>query len=256
MKRKIAGFIALALTTAALVSCAHGEKKMESDILPPETEPSTEISTAINTAHLEKYAEVLENMLNNKVLPNGENADPAGEMSNNSFAVADVDSDGKDELVILYTTVCTAGMTGYVYGFDEESGELHEELSAFPEFMFYKNGLLMAGMSHNFSYGEMWPYTLYKYDAEEDKYILRANVSSWDREIYAEDYPENIDTENAGTVYYVNDLTNNAESNLYSEENLMSKSHYEAWIKETGLDTEKIEIEYMMLTEENVELLK
>ncbi len=256
MIRKIAGFMALALTTAALVSCAPAEKKGENETLPTETETSTEISTA----HLEKYAEVLENMLNNKVLPNGEKADNGdgsfGEMSENSFAVADVDSDGKDELVILYSTSYMAGMTGYVYGFDEKSGELHEEIISFPSFTFYKNGLLKVDWSHNQGHGEMWPYTLFKYDAKEDKYKVQANVDSWDREIYPEGYPENIDTENVGTVYHVENLTNAVESDLYSEKNLKSEFGYEEWVKETGLDAEELEIEYMKLTEENIELLK
>ncbi len=254
MVRKIAGFMALALTTAALVSCAPAEKKGEDETLPTETETSTEISTA----HLEKYAEVLENMLNNKVLPNGEEAENGGfgDISENTFAVADVDSDGKDELVILYSTTSMAGMTGYVYGFDEESGELHEELISFPSFTFYKNGLVKNDWSHNQGHGEMWPYTLFKYDAKEDKYKVQANVDSWDREIYPEGYPENIDTENVGTVYHVEDLTNAVESDLYGEKNLKSESEYEEWVKETGLDSEELEIEYMKLTEENIELLK
>ncbi len=254
MIRKIAGFMALALTMAALVSCAPAEKKGENETLPTETETSTEISTA----HLGKYAEVLENMLNNKVLPNGEEVENGGfgDISENTFAVADVDSDGKDELVILYSTTSMAGMTGYVYGFDEESGELHEELISFPSFTFYKNGLVKNDWSHNQGHGEMWPYTLFKYDAKEDKYKVQANVDSWDREIYAEGYPENIDTENVGTVYYVEDLTNAVESDLYGEKNLKSESGYEEWVKETGLDSEELEIEYMKLTEENIELLK
>lgn len=61
----------------------------------------------------EAYKAAVEKLVNDKVFPNGEDtgfADDSsfGDMGENMYAIADVDSDGKDELIISFTTAPVA----------------------------------------------------------------------------------------------------------------------------------------------------
>lgn len=76
------------------------------------------------------YAAALEEIYTNHTFPDGKDFgfDGFHDMSENKFAVYDIDSDGKKELIVLYTTTYMAGMTGTVYAYDSSSGTLRAEL--------------------------------------------------------------------------------------------------------------------------------
>ena len=102
------------------------------------------------------YAQVLTTLLDENLLPGGLN-DPEGyigtaaereAMAANQFAVCDVDGDGREELVLLYTTSYMAGQLGLIYDTDETGG-LRLQFSEFPLLTFYDNGTVQAGWSHN-----------------------------------------------------------------------------------------------------------
>ncbi len=107
------------------------------------------------------YFTALENLLKNHILPDGIDAgEQLGDMSENKFAVYDVDNDGKEELIVLYSTTITAGMGGYIFAYDSEAGALQTELHEFPSLTFYNNGIVKALWSHNQGRaGDFWPYT-------------------------------------------------------------------------------------------------
>ena len=88
------------------------------------------------------------------------------------FAVADVDADGKEELVLLYDPGVTASAMGYIIGHDAEAKNIYIQRKEFHAFVFWQNGNLKALSSHNQTYGEMWPYALYRYLPECDAYEL------------------------------------------------------------------------------------
>lgn len=64
---------------------------------------------------------------------------PAG--SSSQFAVADVDADGKEELVLLYDSGVTANSAGYIIGYDAETGNIYIQLEEFPFFVFWKTAI-------------------------------------------------------------------------------------------------------------------
>ncbi len=104
------------------------------------------------------------------------------------------------------------------------------------------------------SMGDFWPYIVYRYLPETDKYQQIFMVDAWEKECREKDYdgnpyPEDIDQEKSGIVYFVTE----GEGYDSSKTKTISKSEYEKWRKEQGLEGAKIEILYQALTEENIE---
>ncbi len=127
----------------------------------------------------EAYAEILRNLLVNGSLPDGGEAElPITEYT--QFAISDVDGDGKEELVLLYDPGVVAGEVGYIIGYDKDT---YIQLEEFPAFVFLENGNIRALCSHNQSYGEMWPYSLYQYLPEKDSYEKAGFVSAEDKKL-------------------------------------------------------------------------
>lgn len=119
----------------------------------------------------EAYILTLENLYTNRIWPDGTEVDLMGDMSENVFAVYDVDGDGEDELIIKYTSSSMAGMIEAVYGYDSETGVLYQELREFPALTFYDNGFIRADASHNQSDDPAaWPYTMYQYKKDTNTY--------------------------------------------------------------------------------------
>lgn len=88
------------------------------------------------------------------------------------FAMSDVDADGKEKLVLLYDPGVMASAMGYIIGHDAEAKNIYIQRKKFHAFVFWQNGNLKALSSHNQTYGEMWPYALYRYLPEWGAYEL------------------------------------------------------------------------------------
>lgn len=194
------------------------------------------------------YAATLRNLLYSNILPDGKQAEmPVGVSS--LFAVADVDADGQEELVLLYDSDMMAGAKGYIIGYDAAAKEIHIQLEEFPSFAFLKNGNLKALSSHNQTWGEMWPYSLYQYLPKSDSYELRGYVYAEDKNIFevneaVEKYPDYADNSGTGTVYYVGTDTWGTTP--------IDEVDYLVWLEANQGNIEEIEIEYLPFTEENI----
>lgn len=120
----------------------------------------------------EAYILTLENLYTNRIWPDGNVLDYDGsDMSENTFAVYDIDGDGEEELIIKYETSAMYAMVEAIYGYDSQTGALKQELLEFPQLVFYDNGFIRADWSHN--QGEdinAWPYTMYQYKKDTDTY--------------------------------------------------------------------------------------
>lgn len=134
------------------------------------------------------------------LLPDGSKLDYSGtqQAEDDTFAIYDVDNDGREELVVLWANASVAWCQGLVYGYD--NGELHEELSEFVDMRFYSNGAVEASWSHNHGLGgRIWPYNVYTYDAKTDTYRHFGAVDGWDKRFadtfYAsgEPFPDDLD---------------------------------------------------------------
>lgn len=192
------------------------------------------------------YAATLRNLLYSRILPDGTHQDLPLSASS-KFAMYDVDGDGREELVLCYDSGCMAGMWGYVIGYDEGSGEINIQMKGQFDFVFLENGNLKELDSHNQTSGEMWPYSLYRYQPESDSYELAGHVHAEDKAISEERYPEEADVSGTGTVYYV---SNDGWGTVPIDE-----ADYLAWLAANQGDSGELEIPYLTITEENIQAI-
>ena len=128
------------------------------------------------------------------------------------YAIADVDLDGIDELLLACKggDMPMAGMVEYVYGYDPDDNNVYIEIEEFPHIRFYDNGYAQADFSHNQGLGEsLWPYTIYKYDQKSDCYYKDIMIDSWEKAYMDHDYqgnpfPDELDPDGDGVIYYIN----------------------------------------------------
>lgn len=203
------------------------------------------------------YASALENLIENHIFPNGTDCeDPLDDMSKNKIAVYDVDHDGKEELLLMYTNAYMAGQTGYVFGYNETTKKLQTELCEFPMLTFYDNGVVKAGWSHNQGLaGDFWPYSLYQYVLDSDSYGLVGMVDAWDKNYPGTDdqnypFPSDVDQSGTGFVYYI------MENGQYDNTHPVDASVYNEWLNTHIGNASEIQIPYLDLTEENISQLE
>lgn len=200
------------------------------------------------------YADALENLIQNHIFPDGtEAAELSDDMSQNKFALYDVDNDGKEELLLMYTNTYMAGETGYVLGYDETTKKLQTELSEFPLLTFYDNGVAKAEWSHNqgLAGDNFWPYSLYQYAPDSDSYKLVGMVDAWDKNYRETDdqnhpFPSDVDKSGTGFVYYI------MKDGQYDTTHPVDASEYNQWLDSYIGGASEIQIPYLDLSEENI----
>lgn len=246
---RLGSLIVCAALCAALAACGSGpaaEGENSAGPFPPtvQTKP-----VAANAHIMDVYRDALADLLQTRTLPDGTTLgyEPMLDMSDNQFAIFDVDGDGAEELVVLYTTTCMADMAGYVLAYDEETGSLREALSEFPLLTFYENGSVMAGWSHNQGLaGDFWPYNLYRYMPETDSYESVGSVDAWDRNFSESGFPSEVDTSGTGFVYYI------MTDGQYGNQHPVDVSEYEAWLDSYIGEATELQLPFLDLTKENI----
>lgn len=204
------------------------------------------------------YGKALWDMYQSGTLPDGSALEyiDMESAADNSFALTDIDGDGKEELLLFWVNTSMAGMVGAVFGYDE--GVVQVQLSEFPLLTFYENGIVKAEWSHNQGLaGEFWPYHVYRYDALSDVYQYFGGVDAWDKSVQEENhngtsFPTDIDVDGDGVVYYI--FTANWEGG-YDDIPLVDGADYENWRNAYIQSAEEIHIPIQKLTEENISAL-
>lgn len=215
-----------------------------------------------DTEVLKAYKKALEEIYNNHTLPDGTElfyeSDDSGDsvfgaLSDNMFAIADINSDGKEELIVSWTSAPVAGLICSVIGYDTTTKTYNQKYLGSPSTEFYDNGVITNPASHNqgLAGDKLWPYSLYKYNKETDSYDLVASVDAWDKELAAKDYdgtpyPTDVDKSGDGVVYYI------MPDGTYSSRKPINQQDYNAWINQYIGTAKKIELSYKNLTEENI----
>ena len=170
------------------------------------------------------------------------------EIGYNHFAICDVDGDGYLELVISCMQTYVAAMWGNVYQYDFKLEKLHDEGLTEPDITFYDNGVAYEPWRHNQGWGHMWPYEAFKYNPQWDRYEQVLNVDSWDKEWHEEGFPDEIDTDGAGTVYYVS-----TKEPFYVDGDPVSKSEYDRIAGQYFDGAKEIEVTYYEISDEGIE---
>lgn len=240
-----------------LTACGQTAALAPEEPAPAEETPQMSALSEENAPARAAYAAALKTLLDTNVLPDGTDCSEGyigsvserEAMAENQFSVYDVDGDGREELVLLYTTSAVAGERGFVFDWDAETDTLRTQLSEFPLLTFYKNGAVTAGWSHNQGKGgRFWPYFLYAYDADADSYTAVGAVDAWDEELDTENYPADVDVSGSGFVYYIyEDLTAQ-----WDKIDPVDEQDYQAWLAPSLGDGEELTVPYDALTAENI----
>lgn len=205
------------------------------------------------------YGKALWDVYRKGILPDGHQLEYTGtEMAErNHFAVCDVDGDGRKELLIHWSNpVSVAGMAEYVL--DSDGGQCYTELSEYPSLCYYDNGSVEADWSHNQGKaGRIWPKNFYRYNHEKDIYEDYGSMDAWDKSLEKEGFPDEIDADGDGLVYYLMPADWDVDywNGGYEKKVTVDGSGYEAWRAECVGDAKMIQPEYQYLTPENIEAL-
>lgn len=248
--------IAAVTLCVGMIGC--GKKETSESENTPSSETSAEAEKEseqpdINPQAREAYAKALQAIFSQNIWPDGSQIDEEytsyGNMSENKFAVCDIDNDGKDELILHITTATMAGMFERIYDYDPEAGSIKEEFTEFPDITYYDNGILKANWSHNQGWGmELWPFTLYQYDKETDTYIENGSVDSWEKEVYSDGFPSAYDTDGDGIVYMISGEANDTSGTSKT----VDGDAYQQWINSYLDGAEEIEINWLNLESQNI----
>ena len=259
-----------AASQSAGVSQSEPEAPQQKDD-PPQPKASAPAPDADpGSAARAAYIKVLEDLLYRSTTPDGECWDlgeeyPVGfdDMSENTFTLADVDGDGREELVLLTRPNIYAGYRGYVLDYDPDMNAARIQFDGFPSFTFYSNGTLAEDDSH--AQGswtdEFWPHCLYRYLPETDSYEPAGHIGAWEKEVSDScpdslpPFPTEKDTSGAGILYYITpaeDMGSNFTG--YSKE-AVDQSVYLEWLEPCTGGAQPLELEYLPLTAENIQQL-
>lgn len=256
MKKITSIFLVCLLLCGLLTACGGPDRPaVSSEDAAQSASQSENSNISDNTQGLairQAYAQVLDLLLNHNILPDGQHGDPVHAIGekDSTFAVADVDGDGREELVVNYLDSSMAGMQGFVCEYLPDTGMMKIELIEFPDLTFYDNGVALAGWSHNQGKGgEFWPYSAYVHQADSDTYKYVGAADAWDREFWPEDYPEDVDTSGTGRVYYLPQGPSLAESRIPEP---VDASVYDQWRQELLGQAREITPDYLALNEQNI----
>ena len=195
------------------------------------------------------YQAVLECLYTDHTWPDGQTAELQGFIEENRFAIADVDGDGAQELVIFFTSTYMAGKCAAVYGYDAQTQQVFQELTASLATTLYDNGLAKLDDSHNHSWSmEVWPWSLARYDAAADRYVETTSVQGWEKEFgdvfWEDNQPFPDDKAEDGLVYRI------AENGAVL---LLSPTEYARWEQELFGNAQPVPLDCLPLTPETIQ---
>ncbi len=222
-----------------------------------ETENTTTYQTYFGDGRIKAYQSLLLDVYHNQQFPGGRELGYDGfDLSDNRFAIEDIDGDGNEELILIYTTTYVAGHAEIIYDYDADTGSVREQFVEYPAVTHFDNGILKVDWSHNQGLaGRIWPYTLYQYNPEKDIYEAIAMVDAWDKSLADTDYegnafPDDVDKDGDLLIYYI------MPPDEYELKDPVDFDEYEKWFESYTKDARIVTISYTELTKENISKLE
>lgn len=264
MWRKLSCLLLCVALLAGLAGCgkaASDSDKAKDKATDKVTDIKSNDANAGDTAEQNKaYGAALWDIYLYGMLPDGSKLDyeSTQQAEANTFAIYDVDNDGRDELIVQWCErAAMASQLCLIYGYD--NGQLHEELSEYVATRFYSNGAVEADWSHNQGLaGRFWPYSVYTYDAKTDSYRYFGAVDGWDKSylstFYAGDeaFPDDLDQDGDGLIYF---LYSGDEVPSFGDEAQARRADgaaYEAWRQSYLSGASEITLSTKHITPDNI----
>ena len=229
MNKKLMILLSLLLTVALVfTACTSGQEPQQPEPQAPEQpeqpepepepEPVSEYAE-YNAKAEEAYREALQTFVVLGTLPGSEEAISYSEYADGEwtdmYAIMDIDGDGKDELVIRVAQTIMASMQENIYAYDEEAGEMVQELWAYPLCEYYRGGsAIQSGWSHGTGAEgpDFWPFNFFFYNAETDTYDFDGYCSQFCLDAMKEmgwddRFPAEYDKDGDGIIYEISNET-------------------------------------------------
>lgn len=248
---KAKNIIYLLITSALITGCTlnkNGYNEDSTQVLET-TIPDESQGIAVNNDDLEeKYIEAVKTLYEDNIDLFGNQVENYHNKPEwNKFAIMDIDSDGALELIISWKDSSTAGEWGGVYQYDFDKQEYYSEQLMDPDIIFYENGTAYEPWRHNQGPGEMWPFDASLYNSSTDQYEHVFSADSWNKELRVEGFPDDVDTDGVGIVYYTD-----VNSEYIDYDNPISQTEFNGLYDTYFEDAIEIDVDYYELTEKGL----
>ena len=191
-------------------------------------EENAEMAQAVQEAQIRHYySGVLTKIMATGLLPHekteGRDPNEKNEVAgDDAFAMVDVDQDGREELLIRWTSSSINGMVKeeFEYDYDPGSGKLRLVSGGWPAVVYYDNGISKVKHHDEQTNG---PYMLYQYQSVSDSYMAVASVHAWKKALKDEwwadgrPFPDELDTDSDGILYNIYIIGEEEESYEYED---------------------------------------
>jgi hypothetical protein len=242
------------------------EPKMTDDALSDDDDLTSGTVEAYTDAD-KAYYDIVFNLCYNFIWPDGEvcayTYGSGYDMQDNQFAIADVDGDGQEELIVCFMASSADEFRTSIYRYDESTGVCVEELQTaprenpgkYPGMTFYDNGVISVYLSTNPGREvceTIWPYSIYQWNGKSKSYDYVGTLYGLDKQLAVkagEEYPTAADTDGYGTVYY---LVDDSATGQNADSKTMSRSKYESWYEKMFGGAAAKDITYLDMTDENI----
>ncbi|MBR3748361.1 MAG: hypothetical protein IKN28_00610 [Firmicutes bacterium] len=238
MKRNLKIILALLLALALVfcAACTKDEPAQEpqegteaenrdnpdatgSGAAPSEPEPAPDPYAEYNAEAEKAFLQVVQNYVVLGELPGFDQDIPYSEYADGEwtdmYAILDIDGDGKNELLLRIAQTIMASMQENIYAYDQETGEVVQELWAFPICTYLCGGTaIQSGWSHGTGAEgpDFWPFNVFQYNAETDQYDLdgycaQACLEAMKEMGWEDRFPAEYDKDGDGIIYEISNET-------------------------------------------------
>ena len=185
----------------------------------PEPEPAPDPYAEYNADAEKAFRQVVQNYVVLGELPGFDQDIPYSEYADGEwtdmYAILDIDGDGKNELLLRIAQTIMASMQENIYAYDQETGEVVQELWAFPICTYLCGGTaIQSGWSHGTGAEgpDFWPFNVFQYNAETDEYDLdgycaQACLEAMKEMGWEDRFPAEYDKDGDGIIYEISNET-------------------------------------------------